>query len=193
MMTRREALQALSEFRTDEVVLGAMTAWQEWATISKHDLDMSTAGAMGQGPDIGLGIALARPDRKVIVLNGDGSMLMNLGSLVTIAHAAPANLILMVVQNSCYEITGGQPLPGLGKFSFVDLARASGINQVYEFEELEDLRAGIPSVLHAEGPAFVTLKVKPNPIPPAPRINMVEAINRVRANLSAPMARPVSR
>jgi sulfopyruvate decarboxylase subunit beta len=192
MMTRREALRALAEARTDEVVLGAMTAWQEWATLSKHDLDMSAAGAMGQGPDIGLGIALAQPGRKVIVLNGDGSMLMNLGSLVTIANAAPTNLVLMVVQNNCYEITGGQPLPGLGKFNFSDLARSAGIASVYEFEELDAFKDGISAILNATGPVFVTLKVKTNPIPAAPRTNMMEAIKRVRATLATPEARPVA-
>ncbi len=192
MMTRRQCLQALAEQRTDEIVLGAMTASREWASLSSHDLDMPVMGAMGQAPDIGLGIALAQPERRVVVLNGDGSMLMNLGSLVTIANAAPANLVLMVVENGVYEITGGQPLPGIGKFSFAALARAAGFTKVYEYEELPDFQASIPILLKEEGPVFATLKVKGGPIPETPRPNMLAVTQRIRSILAEQPARPVA-
>jgi thiamine pyrophosphate-dependent acetolactate synthase large subunit-like protein len=119
-------------------------------------------------------------------------MLMNLGSLVTITNAAPPNFVLMVVQNSCYEITGGQPLPGLGKFNFTQLARAAGFPSVYEFEELDAFKNGVSAVLQTTGPVFVTLKVRSNPIPQAPRANMMEVIRRVRSALAVPEAKPVA-
>ncbi len=192
MMTRRECLQALAESRTDEVVLGAMTASREWASLSHHGLDMPVMGAMGQAPDIGLGIALAQPERRVVVLNGDGSMLMNLGSLVTIVNAAPKNLTLMIVQNGVYEITGGQPLPGIGRFSFAALARAAGFLQVHEYEELSAFQADIPALLKEEGPVFANLVVQGGPMPQTPRADMVEVTTRIRSILAGQSARPVA-
>lgn len=192
MMKRQECLQALAENRTNEVVLSTMTAAGEWGAVSSHELDMPVTGAMGQVPDIGLGIALAQPSRRVVVLNGDGSMLMNLGSLVTIINAAPANYTLMVVQNGVYEITGGQPLPGLGKFSFAELARAAGFRKVYEYEELPAFRADIPTLLKEEGPIFAALKVEGGPVPASPRPSMVEVADRMRSVLTGQPARPVA-
>ena len=82
MIPRSQALKHLAALRTDEIVLTAMMAVRQWAAFSDHQLDFSTIGTgMGHASDIGLGLALAQPDRRVIVLNGDGSMLMNLGQL----------------------------------------------------------------------------------------------------------------
>ena len=69
---------------------------------------------MGKASSIGLGIALARPDKKVLVIDGDGSLLMNLGSLVTVANMSPKNLVHFVYQNGTYGVSGGQPIPGSG-------------------------------------------------------------------------------
>ena len=133
MIPRVECLRTVAKHRTKEIVVTTMRAGREWRAISRSDLDFSTHGAgMGHAPELGLGLALARPERKVLVLNGDGSMLMNLGSLVTVAHASPKNYILMVFENGTYETTGGQPIPGLGKMNFAALAKASGIPKSYE-------------------------------------------------------------
>lgn len=108
-----EALEVLARVRTDEVVVTTMGSIREWSRVSSHPLDFHyIPSAMGQGSSIGLGIALARPERRVIVLNGDGSMLMNLGSLVTIAAQGPRNYYLTVLDNGVYEITGGQMTAG---------------------------------------------------------------------------------
>src|SRR3990172_5897169 len=99
--------------RTDQVVVTTMGSIREWSRVSRHPLDFHyIPSAMGQGSSLGLGIALARPERRVIVLNGDGSMLMNLGSLVTIAAQGPRNYYLNVFDNGVYEITGGQLTAG---------------------------------------------------------------------------------
>ena len=94
-MTRQEFLEPLARRRTDEVVVTTMSVVRPWGRISDHDLDLASAdSAMGHAADLALGIAMACPDRRVLCLNGDGSMLMSLVTLVTIIEAGVDNLIL---------------------------------------------------------------------------------------------------
>jgi sulfopyruvate decarboxylase subunit beta len=96
-------------------------------------------GSMGMASSIGLGLALARPERKVIALDGDGSVLMNLGTLATIAHHAPENYLLVILDNGCYGSTGSQPTcTHLGSDLFA-LAKAAGIENVGKAERPEEL------------------------------------------------------
>ena len=98
--------------REEDVVISAMGAAREWMALGTGPLDwVFVPSSMGQATALGLGLALARPDRRIIVLNGDGGMLMNLGSLVTISACAPANLVILLFDNGVYEITGAQPTP----------------------------------------------------------------------------------
>ena len=107
MMTLREALEVLVVHRGQRIVITTMTPIAPWHELSDTPLDFAyIPSAMGQAPALGLGLALARPERGVIVVNGDGCMLMNLGSLVTIANH-PANLYLLIIDNGHYEVTGG--------------------------------------------------------------------------------------
>src|SRR5258707_5965500 len=109
-MSLVESLQVLHSLRTpDQVVLSTMSAAREWMKLGAHPLDFIYApSAMGQAPALGLGVALAQPRRRVIVLNGDGCLLMNLGCLVTITAVAPPNFLLVTFDNSVYEVTGRQ-------------------------------------------------------------------------------------
>jgi len=95
------------------------------------------------------------------VLDGDGSLLMNLGSLVTIANMAPPNLFHFLLENGVYRETGGQPIPNAGKISFATLARDAGYANAYEFEDLESLENNMATVANQEGPTFVCLKFPP--------------------------------
>src|ERR1700751_3929382 len=131
MMTQREALEALAAPRGEHVVITAMGSVGIWPDLSDTPLDFAyIPSAMGQAPALGLGLALAQPERGVIVVNGDGCMLMSLGSLGTIAHH-PANLYLLIIDNGHYEVTGGQPTAGAGHTDFAGLASAAGIQRVY--------------------------------------------------------------
>src|SRR5450759_717422 len=107
-MPQREAMAALhAARRADDVVVTSMGAARIWMALGAGPLDLPLVpSSMGTAPSIGLGLALAQPERRVIVVNGDGAMLMNLGSLVTITAAAPANLTLILVDNGVYEVTG---------------------------------------------------------------------------------------
>lgn len=162
MLKKEDCLKAIAAHRTDEVVVTTMGVAGPWASLSDHERDFASVDSgMGHAADFGLGLALARPDLKTVVLNGDGSMLMSLGTLVTIVDSGARNLILFVVENRTYEVTGNQPVPGAGRFSFTEMARGAGFGRVYEFGELDALKRGLPEVLSGEGPVFVTLFVEP--------------------------------
>jgi len=107
MMRRDDCLKALLPHVADDVVVSVYSTAFDWIRVRRdHPLNYNSVGAMGLASSHGLGLALARPDRRVVVLDGDGSLLMNLGSLVTIANAAPANLYHFVSQNGSYEANG---------------------------------------------------------------------------------------
>jgi len=161
MMKRDECLKALARHRTDEIVVAVYKAAQEWIHLAPSELNYTFTGAMGQGSSHALGLALGRPDRQVVLLDGDGSLLMNLGSLVTIAHAAPKNLIHCLCQNGTYETNGSVPIPGAGRVDFPALARAAGYPRAYAFDALADWEQALPGLLREEGPVFVDLKMEP--------------------------------
>ena len=173
MLTKDELLRPLSAVRTNEVVVTCMSVTRPWGLLSDHELDFASAdSAMGHTADLALGIALAQPSRKVICLNGDGSMLMNLGTLVTIGGSGAENLILFVLENGTYEITGNQPVPGAGNVDFPGLARAAGFPRVYSFNRDLGYEATLSEILEAEGPVFVGVGVEPGsegPISRSPR------------------------
>lgn len=158
-MRRDDALKALARHRTDEIVVATYQAAFDWMRIAPHPLNYVSIGAMGLASSHALGLALGRPDKRVIVLDGDGSLLMNLGSLVTIAAAAPKNLLHFVCENSCYEANGSHPLPNAATIDFPWMARAAGIQHVASFERLEAFEDDLPRLLQLEGPAFAALKI----------------------------------
>src|SRR5205085_3916897 len=123
--------EVLARHRGECVVMTTMAAIGAWPSLSDTPLDFAyMPSSMGQGPTLALGLALAKPERGVIVVNGDGSMLMNLGSLVTLA-AHPAPVYILVMDNELYEVTGGQPTAGAGRVDYAALARAAGVQRVY--------------------------------------------------------------
>ncbi len=176
MLTRAQLLEPLARLRTDEVVVTTMSVTRPWGRLSDHDLDFASAdSAMGHAADLALGIALARPDRRVVCLNGDGSMLMTLGTLATIVDAAAANLTLFVVDNGAFEITGNQPVAGAGRVDFAALGRAAGFATVFRFEDGEAYERDLPAVLEANGPTLVHVLVEPGSEGPISRSSAEEA------------------
>jgi thiamine pyrophosphate-dependent acetolactate synthase large subunit-like protein len=185
-MTQKQALEVLAHHRGTNVVLTTMSAVGIWPELSDTPLDFAyIPSSMGQGPALGLGLALAQPRHGVIVVNGDGCMLMNLGSLVTLAHH-PAKLYLVIMNNELYEVTGGQTTAGTGHTDFVQIARGAGIRRVYAFETLADWQAGAAEALTGEGPVAIVLAVEGRygqKTPKAPR-PMSEQIARLRSALA---------
>jgi sulfopyruvate decarboxylase subunit beta len=189
-MTHREALEALVPHRGDRIVLATMTSVGLWPSLSDTPLDFAyLPSAMGAGPALGLGLALAQPRHGVIVLSGDGSLLMNLGSLVTIAQQ-PVNLCLVILDNALYEVTGGQPTAGAGRVDYAGLARAAGVQRVDTFDRAEQWQAGCPEALTGPGPVVVWLKVEgrlgqATPRPPRPMAEQVLRLQQALAPSSA--------
>jgi len=176
MLTKDELLIPLSRIRSDEVVVTCMSVTRPWGRISDHDLDFASAdSAMGHTADLALGIALAQPGRKVICLNGDGSMLMTLGTLVTVVESGAKNLILFVLVNESYEITGNQPIPGAHRVDFSGLARAAGFPAVFELATPVEFESALPGIFRAEGPVFVGVRMEKGSEGPISRSEREEA------------------
>ena len=186
MMDARAALEVLAAHRGDHVVITTMSAVGVWPQLSDTPLDFAyLPSSMSQGPALGLGLALAQPGRGVVVVNGDGCMLMSLGSLVTLANH-PALLYLLILDNALYEVTGGQPTAGTGHVDFAAMARAAGIRRVYAFDAVEEWRAKAAEALSGPGPVVVWLRVEGKygqgtPKPPRP---MAEQITRLKKGLA---------
>ena len=165
MMKRDEMLKVFKRHRKDEIVV-AVYMGLEITHMMPSDLNYTFTGAMGQGSSHALGLALGRPDKRVIVFDGDGSLLMNLGTLVTIANAAPKNYVHCVCENGTYETNGAVPIPRAGKVRFADMAKAAGYPKTYEFSSLEDWDRELDNILKEEGPIFIDLKVEPGELYP---------------------------
>lgn len=162
MMNSLDVLNLILEHRDIAIVVSTMTCVAEWSHISRNpELDLPVTGAMGKASSIGLGLALAQSGRKVIVLDGDGSLLMNLGSLVTIANMSPQNLIHFVFKNGVYRLTGGQPTPGSVKAEFAVLAKGAGYVNVYELKEFNEFKNIVGAIFNQNGPTFVCIEVPP--------------------------------
>ena len=167
-MKRESCLEVLHQLRQDGgVVVTTMSAVAPWSRLSHTVYDFPSAGsAMAHAADFAMGLALAQPKRPVWAINGDGSMLMSLGTLVTVCQTPPANFILFVLQNDTFEVTGNQPIPGAGKIDMVLLAKGSGFTKAYQFSDIRTLARELPAVLCETGPTFVNLIIEPGEEPP---------------------------
>lgn len=124
-----------------------------------RDLNFYTWGSMGLTTSIALGLALARPDRRTVAVDGDGSLLMNLGSLATIGACQPANLLIVVMDNEEYATTGGQPTFTAGGASLEEAARAMRIARTRTICDEQGLRAALEEAARLPGPWFLVAKV----------------------------------
>ncbi len=188
-MSGVKALKVLSDRRTNEVVIMHESNRADWPLVSTNpNLDYLMAGAMGKASSFGLGVALGRPDAKVWVLDGDGALLMNLGTLVTIAGQHPANLLHVVYNNDAYDTTGGQPTPGAGNVNFEGLALDAGYPRAYTFSDIESIEGHIDEILASPGPTMLVLKIASNGRrPTAPGLRRAsEALVALREYLAQP-------
>ncbi len=201
MLTKDELLEPLARLRGDAVVVTCMGVTRPWGRYSNSDLDFASAdSAMGHTADLALGIALACPERRVLCLNGDGSMLMTLGTLATAVQAAAKNYVLLVVQNDTYEITGNQSVPGAGRIDFAMLARGAGFSRIYSFDDAGVYAASLPEMLSVEGPVFAVVKVQAGTEGPISRsekessvylkVSLAEWGRRLKRALSVPPSAP---
>ena len=156
----------------DIVVCGLGSTSRAWREQHAPHLTYHASDPMGMAPALALGLALARPDRRVVLLEGDGDLAMNLGVLMTIAGAAPANLRLAVFINDRYETGGGQPLPNAGRVSYVTVATGAGWPWTGEAHDEPDAERLVPALLKCPGLGLLALHVdaeaSPYPADPGP-------------------------
>lgn len=179
-MTRLEAIQLIVLHLTHELVIHAngMICRESFAAQDRPE-NFYMIGSMGLASSIALGIALCRPDRKVVVFDGDGNLLMNLGGLAMIGALQPRNLIHIVFDNEAYGSTGGQA--SLSKdLPLQEIARASGYRQAWRVEDREPLVTTTKELLRSEGPSFLLVKVSLREEQGVPRISYPPAVIRDR-------------
>ncbi len=161
VMKRDQALHSLARHYADGIVVAVFQSAFDWMKIRPHPLNYLCVGAMGQASSHALGLALGAPGEKVVVLDGDGSLLMNLGSLVTVANMKPDNFFHFVCQNNMYEVNGKFPIPGAESIRFDQMARAAGYRQVFSFDDLAEFDQQIGAILELKGPVFVCMHIEP--------------------------------
>lgn len=156
----RERLRA-----SDIVVCSLGSTGRAWREAAAPNLTYWASDPMGTAPALALGLALALPRRRVVLLEGDGDLAMNLGVLLAIAGAAPANLRLAVFVNGRYETGGGQPLPGGEGRSFAAIARGAGFARASEARDAAAAASALDALLGDEGLGLVALHIEAEPSP----------------------------
>jgi thiamine pyrophosphate-dependent acetolactate synthase large subunit-like protein len=185
-MTRLDATEAVVASCADAAIVASLghPAYDLFAA-GDRPRNFYTWGSMGLASSIGLGIALAQPDLDVVVIDGDGSLLMNLGSLATIGMRRPANLTLVVMDNEAYATTGGQPTPTASGADLAATARALGISNAGTVWTEEELRVRLEPRARASagGPSLVVAKVAESAPTVKPPLDYVAIKRRFMASL----------
>ena len=162
MMRIAEALEAFRPHRGDAIVVPGRGGRYWVEQTSRPELDVPLGDpAMGGHAGFALGLALARPERKLVLFDSEGDILMSLGMLATIAEQAPANFYHFLLDNECYGTTGGQPVPNAKNVAYHTLALGAGYPRAHAFDDLSDFTRELPAILARPGPVFVALKVYP--------------------------------
>jgi thiamine pyrophosphate-dependent acetolactate synthase large subunit-like protein len=180
MINRLKATRYLVEQLSDEPIVASCgnPKFDLFTAAEKRKANFYMWNSMGMASSIGLGLAMARPDKKVIVLDGDGAILMNLNSLTTEASQAPANLIHIIWDNSQYQITGGQPTHTSGKADIEAIARGAGFKQAMTVTTLAAFKEGLPRLLSEPGPWILVAKTDASSAPGRPPKSPVSIKNR---------------
>jgi thiamine pyrophosphate-dependent acetolactate synthase large subunit-like protein len=162
MMHTADMLKAFAPYRKDAIVVPGRGGryWTDFTTHPSLDVPLGDP-AMGGHAGFALGLALARPDNRIVLFDSEGDILMSLGMLVTIAEQQPANFYHFLIDNGVYATTGGQPVPNADNVAYDVIAKGAGYPRVFAFDELEQLAGSLPEILDKPGPVFVAMKVAP--------------------------------
>ena len=152
-MARYEAIEDIMKYIDEELVICNIGfPSRELYEIDDRSKNFYMIGSMGLASSIGLGLALAKPDKNIVVIDGDGSLLMNMGSLVTVFANNPSNLTWIVIDNGAYGSTGNQDTYAQ-VIDLVDVAKGVGFENSYDFEDIN-----LKDVMHNENASFVVYK-----------------------------------
>ena len=162
MIQTAELLKVFQQYRGDAIVVPGRGGrhWVQISTNPNRDVPLGDP-AMGGHASFALGLALAQPDKRVVLFDSEGDVLMGMGALATVAEQAPRNFYHFMLDNECYATTGGQPVPNAKNIAYDVVARGAGYPQTYAFDNLEDFSNNIKAILEQPGPVFVALKVDP--------------------------------
>lgn len=159
-----EACRIVAGIAKEDVVVITMSTMKIYPGIAPQGNFVTCVPLMGGAASLGLGIATARPDVRVWVLDGDASLLMELGSLVTVAEAMPANLVHLLFNNRVqYGGTANLASPRAGAVDFCAMARAAGYKMALELDSAERMQAQLSALPAACGPVFGNVRIEPDP------------------------------
>jgi thiamine pyrophosphate-dependent acetolactate synthase large subunit-like protein len=160
-LRRREVVAAMLAERGDMLVVAGLGApvW-DCTAVADHPLNFPLWGAMGGAAAMGLGLAMAQPDRRVLVITGDGEMLMGLGALTTIGAQKLDNLAIVVCDNERYGETGMQLTHTAGGLDLPAMALAAGFASAASISSDNEFKAALPAIRSAQGPAFWSIKIR---------------------------------
>jgi thiamine pyrophosphate-dependent acetolactate synthase large subunit-like protein len=164
MIDAQEMLKVFQQHRDDAIVVPGPAAWRHWVHLStrpNRDVPLVPYPPMGGGASFGFGLALAQPNEKVVVFDSEGSLLIHIGVLATIADLAPPNFYHFLLDNECYATTGGQPVPNAKNVKYDLFAQAAGYAHTFAFDNLETFATNVERILAQPGPVFVWLKTVP--------------------------------
>ena len=162
MLNPVDVFNAFNAHRGDAIVSASGTAGRHWTDISDNPAhDISLGGAMGHTTSAAFGLALGLPDEKVALFDAEGSLLMNLGVIASIAGMKPANFYHFVLDNECYATTGGQPVPNAAEIDYAAMAKGAGYAAAYNFDDLEEFAGSIESIMNEPGPVLIAVKIQP--------------------------------
>ncbi len=166
ILDRRKAVADILKDRGNALVVAGLGApcW-DIAAADESPLNFYTWGGMGGAAMIGLGLAIAQPRRRVLVITGDGEMLMGLGSLATIGVQQPRNLAVIVLDNERYGETGMQLTHTRLGVELAGVAKASGFRTTGTIHSAAQLKSWIPRLHRQPGPVFAAIKVTTQPAP----------------------------
>ena len=162
MLDAAEVFRAFKPHRGDAIVTTAGTVGRYWPDVSDNpNRDIALGGAMGHTTSAAFGLALGLPDEKVVLFDAEGSLLMNLGVLASVAGKQPANFYHFVLDNECYATTGGQPVPNSAAIDYAAMASGAGYASTHHFDDLEEFATQIEDIMQEQGPVFISVKIAP--------------------------------
>jgi thiamine pyrophosphate-dependent acetolactate synthase large subunit-like protein len=166
-LRRREVVKILLDQRDSGMLIVAGLGAPTWDVTAAGDepLNFPLWGAMGGAVSIGLGLAIAQPTRRILVITGDGEMLMGLGSLATVSIQSPSNLAILVLDNERYGETGMQATHTAGNVDLAAVARATGFSESHNIADKKTFRSLLPQIQNGEGPLFFNVKVRAENLP----------------------------
>ncbi len=162
MMHMEEILKVFQPHRGDAIVVSgrANRHWDKISTLKNRDLSLGDP-AMGGHASFALGLALAQPNRKVVLFDSEGDLQMSLSVLSMVAEQKPKNFVHFVLDNECYATTGGQPVPNAKNIAYDTIAKGCGYPHAYAYTNLESFTVNVKRIMDENGPVFVAMKIVP--------------------------------